>query len=94
MCVCDVDGGGKGKRGGEKERERCRWKMAARRKSDTKSKETPSQSAAPPLYHWLLPPRVSSFCLARALQIKTIFPVEARTKKRENRLSIPPPALP
>lgn len=29
--------------------------MAARRKSDTKSKETPSQSAAPPLYHRVLP---------------------------------------
>jgi len=38
---------------GERDREEER-KWRPRGKSDTKSKETPSQSAAPPLYHWVL----------------------------------------
>lgn len=51
--------GGRGR-----ERQRGGEKMAAWWKSDTKSKETPSQSAAPPLYHWVL---ASARCHPRAL---------------------------
>lgn len=53
--------------------------MAARRSSDTKSKETPSQSAAPPLYHRFLPLRVLSFRLTRAFQIPPTFPMDDAT---------------
>lgn len=51
--------------------------MAARGKSDTKSKETPSQSAAPPLYHRLLPlPAVSSrFCLGASRFTREFQPI-------------------
>ena len=63
----------------EKEIERG-GKMAARRTSDTKSKETPSQSAAPPLYHRFLPHRVSSVRLTRAIRIGTSFPTKGERK--------------
>lgn len=54
--------------------------MAARRSSDTKSKETPSQSAAPPLYHRFLPLRVLSFRPTRAFQIPPTFPMDGATR--------------
>lgn len=54
--------------------------MAARRTSDTKSKETPSQSAAPPLYHRFLPHRVSSVRPTRAIRIETSFPTKGEGK--------------
>lgn len=69
----------------QKEREREKeiergGKMAARRTSDTKSKETPSQSAAPPLYHRFLPHRVSSVRPTRAIRIETSFPTKGEGK--------------
>lgn len=56
-------GGARRKRTRDREEER-KWRPGG--KSDTKSKETPSQSAAPPLYHWVL---TSARCHPRAYKL-------------------------
>lgn len=63
------------KRARDREEER-KWRPGG--KSDTKSKETPSQSAAPPLYHWVLTlarchPRAHKLALRIEIIIASFF---------------------